>query len=706
MVLVAPLKEADDEQLFGGKASALARLAKIGVAVPAAVCLSTEAYNLFVDATGIRDRISMELGRKSLEEMRWEELWDASLRIRALFLRASMPDELQSSLELALISVAEAAVVVRSSAVGEDSSHTSFAGIHESYVNIHGRNSIIEHIKLVWASLWSDAALLYRRELDLNIEKSAMAVVVQEIVTGERSGVAFSTSPSNPEQSVIEAVHGLNQGLVDGMVEPDRWILERSNGKILSHHVPKREKAVVPDSSGTVLRNLTDHETSASPLTDEEALEIYRLAVRAEEASGKPQDVEWTIRRGRIYCLQSRPVTTLPRDERRWYLGLHRSIDNLQSLRIKIECEIIPAMAAQADELSGLNLAALQDEELAEEIERRAGILQRWRDIYREHLIPFAHGARLFGQIYNDALHPAEPHQFLELLGGNMVSQERNRELLAMASRIREDPSLSEGLKDGADVLGLREFMSRYGMLAESWNGLVRILMEMATFPPVVQERMSRRDLEDNFLSHFQGDERKQAEKLLDLGRASYRLRDDDNIFLGRIESQQDAALIEAGRRLKARGLMVGDLAAEEAIRALKDPKCIPQESKGQKERRPSRVLARQIIGQPASRGLATGRARVVLSPQDLFKFQSGEVLVCDALDPTMTFVVPLASAIVERRGGMLVHGSIIAREYRIPCVTGVQAATEQIETGDRVTVDGFLGIVTIDRRLQAGQML
>lgn len=71
-----------------------------------------------------------------------------------------------------------------------------------------------------------------------------------------------------------------------------------------------------------------------------------------------------------------------------------------------------------------------------------------------------------------------------------------------------------------------------------------------------------------------------------------------------------------------------------------------------------------------------------------------------------MTFVVPLASAIVERRGGMLVHGSIIAREYRIPCVTGVQAATEQIETGNRVTVDGFLGIVTIDRRLQAGQML
>jgi rifampicin phosphotransferase len=72
--------------------------------------------------------------------------------------------------------------------------------------------------------------------------------------------------------------------------------------------------------------------------------------------------------------------------------------------------------------------------------------------------------------------------------------------------------------------------------------------------------------------------------------------------------------------------------------------------------------------------------------------------MVCDAIDPTMTFVVPLAAGIVERRGGMLIHGSIIAREYGIPCVTGVPDATSLIATGDVVTVDGYLGIVTIER--------
>jgi pyruvate,water dikinase len=90
------------------------------------------------------------------------------------------------------------------------------------------------------------------------------------------------------------------------------------------------------------------------------------------------------------------------------------------------------------------------------------------------------------------------------------------------------------------------------------------------------------------------------------------------------------------------------------------------------------------------------GTARVVTEASDLFAFKTGEVLVCDAVDPNMTFVVPLASGIVERRGGMLIHGAIIAREYGIPCVTGVADAANLIRTGETVTVDGFLGMVII----------
>jgi phosphoenolpyruvate synthase/pyruvate phosphate dikinase len=105
---------------------------------------------------------------------------------------------------------------------------------------------------------------------------------------------------------------------------------------------------------------------------------------------------------------------------------------------------------------------------------------------------------------------------------------------------------------------------------------------------------------------------------------------------------------------------------------------------------------ARQLVGQPASPGLARGPARVVLETSELFHFKAFDILVCDAVDPSMTFVVPLVAAIVERRGGMLIHGSIIAREYGIPCVTGIPQATSLIHTGDSVTVDGYLGIVIV----------
>ena len=93
----------------------------------------------------------------------------------------------------------------------------------------------------------------------------------------------------------------------------------------------------------------------------------------------------------------------------------------------------------------------------------------------------------------------------------------------------------------------------------------------------------------------------------------------------------------------------------------------------------------------------------MILETRDLRALEAGEVLVCDAVDPNMTTVVPLAAGIVERRGGMLIHGAIIAREYGLPCVTGVPEATVRIRTGDRITVDGYLGIVTVDRQEGVG---
>ena len=138
------------------------------------------------------------------------------------------------------------------------------------------------------------------------------------------------------------------------------------------------------------------------------------------------------------------------------------------------------------------------------------------------------------------------------------------------------------------------------------------------------------------------------------------------------------------------------DFSRTEIIKALRDPNYIPL--KDIAPEKPKKVTPRQLVGQPAGPGIGSGPARVLREASDLYSFKSGEVMVCDAVDPNMTFIVPLCSAIVERRGGMLIHGAIIAREYGIPCVTGVPEAVDLIETGDILTVDGYLGVITVNR--------
>jgi len=205
--------------------------------------------------------------------------------------------------------------------------------------------------------------------------------------------------------------------------------------------------------------------------------------------------------------------------------------------------------------------------------------------------------------------------------------------------------------------------------------------------------------LQEHFLSRFEGERREYALAMLELGRNSYKLRDDDNIYLGRIEAQLYAPLREAQMRLAvANEGQLSETKRHQLKTALDgfEVEAATAESGKKKSKPDSRLKARQVVGQPAGPGLASGTARVIRQHDDLLDFKRDEILVCDAVDPNMTFIVPLVAAVVERRGGMLIHGAIIAREYGIPCVTGVPDATNLIHTGDYVTVDGFLGLVTL----------
>jgi pyruvate,water dikinase len=717
--------------LIGGKAAKLAQLAQTGFRVPAGFFITTNAYEHFLENRDLARLIRMELGRKPFASMRWEEVWDVALRIRSAFLATPIPEDLAQAIVGAVRELGAAKpLAVRSSAPGEDSANRSFAGLHESVVGVAGPRAVLDAVRVVWASLWSDAALLYRQELALDPVLSRMAVVVQEMIDEDRSGVAFGRDPreAGRNQAIVEAVPGPCGDLVDGLVDPDRWILDRSSGRVIEWRAGEREDEVArePILETADLRNL------------------HRMLLQVESQFQWPPDTEWTGRGERFTLLQARPITTaIPQagDQRNWYLSLRPGMRRLSALAERVAGELIPELQAVGERFSRETLDELDDQELAAVIQERSGALEEWRQIYLDDFIPFAHGVRQLGIYYNDVLKPEDPYEFVGLLRGEqMVAARRNQALQALAEQVGRDPALYKGLSRAVDqgwqdgVTGLQalpgaedflaafenlnsEFMDvAYGdqRLSARPDLLLQTVLEMARHfqsagPREGQATMgpdSVLALEQRFLEAAGPERQEEAKEVLAIGRLSWRLRDDDNVLVGRLESQLLRALELAADRLRIAGRLqagarVRLAAASTLAQALRRPGPVPVVLPEPEVEPPAAPGAagespRQLVGQPAAPGLASGQVRRVRDTQDLGRFRAGEVLVCDAIQPTMTHLVPLACAIVERRGGMLIHGAIIARELGIPCVNGISNAVEMLEDGEIVTVDGYLGIVTV----------
>ncbi|WP_319371651.1 PEP/pyruvate-binding domain-containing protein [uncultured Ilyobacter sp.] len=716
--MIIPIKKIRRKDLpkVGEKAYNLSRLYSLGYLIPKGVSVTEDLYRKFVEETGLIDKIKMEFARRELSSMRWEELWDTSLRIRNLFLRTELPDKIYNELYQGLSQYKNLPVVVRSSSPGEDSSNSSFAGLHESYVDIRGIDNIMTHIKLVWASLWSDKALLYREELGLDPLDSSMGVIVQELIEGDVSGVAFSRDPIDNKHMVIEAVQGLNQDLVDGRVEPERWMVDPKDGNIKNKY--KKDKISLLEKS--------------------ELTTLYFTLKTLHAEYGLPVDLEWTIKDKKLYLLQVRPVTTLKKatdgdalwkkdDKRPWYRSLTKSFATLKEMQKRIEVEILPGMEKAAADMKSMDLNSLDNASLSEEIRHRERIYQKWHDIYWQELIPFAHGVRLFGRVYNDAVKPADPYEFTQLLKSDeMMSVMRNKSFLSLIKEVKNNPALHEKLKnkifDDTSAYFFEKldlFIYKYGdspykgqSLLARREDVVQLVLNMTEVEINLKKEVEDIDsLEQKFLAAFKGEQLDFAKDILNLARVSWRIRDDDNICLGKLESALWNAVRTGTKRLSSHDkispytvsimLLDTDYKKKNSNLSKENPSLSKRKHKKNKlqatiKDKNSKMRIRKFTGQPAGPGIASGKSRIILNQEDIFQFKKGEVIVCDAVDPNMTFIVQFASAIVERRGGMLIHGAIIAREYGIPCVTGVDNATEVIETGLSLVVDGYTGTVTV----------
>lgn len=306
-----------DRELLGGKGANLSRLAAARLPVPAGFCLTTAAYRGFVAAHQLESAIDALV--QELKNSDLAALYDTAERIQALFTEVALPETVFTALSEAYntltAQVGSPAVAVRSSASQEDLPGASFAGIYESVLNMQGEAQVAEGVVRCYASLWSPQAIRYRQERGLGQRHAQMAVVVQRMAPAEASGVTFTADPlsGDRERIVINAAWGLGQGIVQGDVGGDVYVLDKRTYEVLERQIgEKREEWIASTNGGLEQRPVAAPRQAIPCLGDDMAATVARLAVAAEQLLGEPQDVEWTAVSGMVQLLQSRPITALP----------------------------------------------------------------------------------------------------------------------------------------------------------------------------------------------------------------------------------------------------------------------------------------------------------------------------------------------------------------------------------------------------------
>ena len=206
---------------------------------------------------------------------------------------------------------------MRSSATAEDQPRASFAGQGETFLNVCGREAILQSIHACWISLFADRAILYRMHERYRSSRRGDGRRGPRIdLPPHVSGVLFTADPVNGEkqQIVIEATYGLGLALVSGKVSPDRFVLSRPELQVLERQTGRKTIEIVPEGSGRIRRRDVDSRRAGAACLDAAAARrLGLLALEAERLLGGPQDLEWAIRGGRMFLLQSRPITTLER---------------------------------------------------------------------------------------------------------------------------------------------------------------------------------------------------------------------------------------------------------------------------------------------------------------------------------------------------------------------------------------------------------
>lgn len=311
---VVDLSQLSDHELAsaGGKGASLARLFRLGLRVPPGFVILAPAFVDFVREAGAAGAVAAILSQTDPDDP--AALEQAGRRVRRLLEPAALPAGLAEEVLERFRQLGAARVAVRSSATVEDGASSSWAGQLETFLNTP-EPELLDNVKRCWLSLYSPRALTYGERRGESVEAAAVAVVVQAMVDSDVSGVLFSAHPvtGDPGQMVIEAALGLGEAVVSGAVTPDRYVVAKSPFAVIERAVAVQSRGLFRAASGgSEWRALDPEPGRRAKLADADLAELSRAALELERATGAAVDVEWAFQGGRLYVLQSRPLTALP----------------------------------------------------------------------------------------------------------------------------------------------------------------------------------------------------------------------------------------------------------------------------------------------------------------------------------------------------------------------------------------------------------
>jgi len=322
----------EDVPLVGGKGANLGEMTSAGIPVPPGFCVTAEAYKYFVENVRVEDGRTLQewimdlISKTNVDDSK--QLQENTAKIREKIISMEMPEEIAKEIEQAYKELSqrfgkdEVYVAVRSSATAEDLPEASFAGQQETYLDVLGVDDVKDKVKRCWASLWTARATFYRAKQGFDHSRVYLSAVVQKMVNSETSGVMFTANPVTNDRNeiMINASWGLGEAVVSGAVTPDEYIVEKGTWKIKEKVIAKKEIMIIrnPETGkGTVKVPVAEYlgpeYVEKQALTDEQIIEVAKIGAKIEEHYGWPQDIEWAYDKddGKLYIVQSRPVTTL-----------------------------------------------------------------------------------------------------------------------------------------------------------------------------------------------------------------------------------------------------------------------------------------------------------------------------------------------------------------------------------------------------------